>query len=70
MSLRRAQYLRATKDRSDTMLVHLGRNYLGQSGESSGMSGPEVLQKILADHAKRNGKVDDHERIIPVDTPE
>jgi hypothetical protein len=32
MSLRRAQYVRATKDRSDTMLVHLGKVYLGQGG--------------------------------------
>jgi hypothetical protein len=55
MSLRRAQYLRATKDRSDTMLVHLGKNYLGQTGESEGISGAEVLRKILADHARKNG---------------
>jgi predicted XRE-type DNA-binding protein len=30
MSLRRAQVHRATKDRSDTMLIHLGKVYLGQ----------------------------------------
>lgn len=30
-SLRRAQYVRAVRDKSDTMLVHLGKNYLGQA---------------------------------------
>jgi predicted XRE-type DNA-binding protein len=29
-SLKRAQYLRAVKDKSDTMLVHLGKHWLGQ----------------------------------------
>ena len=29
-SLRRAQYLRAVRDKSDTMLVHLGKHWLGQ----------------------------------------
>jgi hypothetical protein len=62
-SLRRAQVIRAVKDRSDTMLVHLGRVYLGQSGESDGMSGQEVLSRILADHARKNGKGDNHESI-------
>jgi hypothetical protein len=56
MSLRRAQVRRAVKDRSDTMLIHLGKNYLGQSGQDSGMSGQEVLQKILADHAAKAEK--------------
>jgi DNA-binding XRE family transcriptional regulator len=31
MSLRRAQLHRAIKDRSDSMLIHLGKNMLGQS---------------------------------------
>jgi hypothetical protein len=61
MSLRRAQVRRAVKDRSDTMLIHLGKNYLGQTGESEGMSGQEVLAKILADHARKNGKAADPE---------
>jgi hypothetical protein len=68
MSIRRAQYRRAVKDRSDTMLIHLGKCYLAQGGESDGMSGPEVLSKILADHAARagtngdgKGKVSEHE---------
>jgi hypothetical protein len=56
LSLRRAQVRRAVKDRSDTMLVHLGRHYLGQTGESSDMSGPEVLARILADHARKAEK--------------
>jgi hypothetical protein len=30
VSLRRAQVLRAVRDRSDTMLIHLGKVYLGQ----------------------------------------
>lgn len=30
-SLRRSQYLRAVRDKSDTMLVHLGKHYLGQA---------------------------------------
>jgi hypothetical protein len=63
MSLRRAQYRRAVKDRSDTMLCWLGRHVLGQSGESDGMSGQEVLARILADHARKNGKGDNHESI-------
>lgn len=29
-SLRRAQTIRAIKDRSDNMLIHLGKSYLGQ----------------------------------------
>jgi transcriptional regulator len=31
MSLRRAQFKRAVKDRSDAMLIHLGKVYLGQA---------------------------------------
>ena len=30
LSLRRAQFVRATRDRSDSMLIHLGKTYLGQ----------------------------------------
>lgn len=33
-SLRRAQYLRAVKDKSDTMLVHLGKCWLGQGDKN------------------------------------
>lgn len=33
-SLKRAQFMRAVKDRSDTMLIHLGKTYLGQAGKS------------------------------------
>jgi hypothetical protein len=54
VSIRRAQMIRATRDRSDSMLIHLGKNMLGQSGESDGMSGQEVLARILADHARRS----------------
>jgi hypothetical protein len=38
-SLRRAQYLRAVKDKSDTMLVHLGKHWLGQ-GDRNGPTEP------------------------------
>lgn len=44
MSLRRAQFVRATKDRSDTMLIHLGKTELNQ-GEK--MTGAQVKAKIL-----------------------
>ncbi len=31
INLRRAQAIRAIRDRSDTMLIHLGKSYLGQT---------------------------------------
>jgi hypothetical protein len=56
MSIRRAQYVRGVRDRSDTMLVHLGKCYLDQSyGSDGGTTAQEVLARILADHAARNG---------------
>lgn len=33
-SLRRSQYLRAVRDKSDKMLIHLGMQYLGQAEKS------------------------------------
>jgi hypothetical protein len=36
ISMRRAQTLRATKDRSDSMLIHLGKCYLGQADKGHG----------------------------------
>jgi AraC-like DNA-binding protein len=45
MSLRKAQTIRAIRDRSDTMLIHLGRTELGQViGRDAG-----TLREILAD---------------------
>lgn len=41
-SLRRAQLKRAIRDRSDSMLIHLGKNMLGQ-GDKSGP--PEALDE-------------------------
>jgi hypothetical protein len=34
ISMRRAQTLRAVKDRSDSMLIHLGKCYLGQNDKN------------------------------------
>lgn len=48
MSLRRAQYLRAVKDRSDTMLVHLGKVHLGQGGALDGGPVDGLLAALLA----------------------
>jgi hypothetical protein len=48
-SLRRAQSIRAIKDRSDPMLIHLGRNYLGQDAKDTPtMSHEELVAKIKA----------------------
>jgi hypothetical protein len=49
MSLRRAQTYRAVRDRSDTMLIHLGKHELGQNDaqEQSGMT-REQLDEVLA----------------------
>lgn len=46
MSLRRAQYYRAVRDRSDAMLIHLGRHELGQKDEADGGSWHDVLARI------------------------
>ena len=43
ISLRRAQFRRAIKDRSDSMLIHLGRVYLGQ-GERSNPFEPALIE--------------------------
>jgi hypothetical protein len=49
LSLRRAQLRRAIKDRSDKMLVHLGKVYLGQRyGRDPGRLA-EVLDELLAE---------------------
>jgi AraC-like DNA-binding protein len=49
MSLRRAQYVRATRDRSDRMLIWLGRIELGQTygGDGGGELG-RLLVDLLA----------------------
>ena len=55
MSIRRAQTIRAVRDRSDTMLVHLGRVELGQVvGQDAG-----TLREILADLLAQPGGGDD-----------
>ncbi len=43
-SLRRAQTIRAVKDRSDTMLIHLGKTYLDQTDRIDVTSGGQSLQ--------------------------
>jgi hypothetical protein len=48
MSLRRAMYIRAIRDRSDKMLVWLGRVELGQSVSADGDTLEDVLKDVLA----------------------
>lgn len=49
-SLRRAQTIRAVRDRSDTMLIHLGKHELGQQDaqESGGMTREQLVATIMA----------------------
>jgi hypothetical protein len=47
MSLRRAQTIRAVKDRSDSMLIHLGKVYLGQ--ETKGAPADELDEPVSSD---------------------
>lgn len=58
MSLRRAQTHRAIKERSDTMLIHLGKTYLGQGGSSEGESGDQesVIFECADDAASPGSK--------------
>lgn len=58
MSLRRAQLYRAVKDRSDSMLIHLGKTYLGQGGSSEGESGDQesVIFECADDAASPGSK--------------
>lgn len=44
-SLRRAQYMRAVKDKSDTMLVHLGKHYLGQGEKGQSQEVKVVVER-------------------------
>ena len=46
-SLRRAQTIRAVKDRSDAMLIHLGKVYLGQAGGGDGGALAEILAGLV-----------------------
>jgi hypothetical protein len=48
ISLRRAQFRRAIEDRSDSMLIHLGKVYLGQ-GERSNPSEPGLSVPLAYD---------------------
>lgn len=49
-SLRRAQAIRAIRDRSDKMLIHLGQNMLGQSEKSQvELSGGKVKFESIDD---------------------
>ena len=48
ISLRRAQFKRAVQDRSDTMLIHLGKNRLGQSSVGTGEDIREILSGLIA----------------------
>jgi hypothetical protein len=56
MSLRRAQYLRATRDRSDKMLIHLGKCELGQRPGEAG----DTLHSLV-DGLLQPEEGDDHE---------
>ena len=47
-SLRRAQTIRAVKDRSDSMLIHLGKVYLGQADVTEVVTREDVIQKAQA----------------------
>ncbi len=49
MSLRRAQFIRATRDRSDSMLIHLGKTYLGQGDklEITNKQKPAYIQRAM-----------------------
>lgn len=47
MSLRRAQTIRATRDRSDAMLIHLGKCELGQRPAADGGALREILGGLL-----------------------
>ncbi len=49
-SLRRAQYLRAVKDKSDTMLVHLGKHWLGQGDKNASSESTEQPPATDADN--------------------
>jgi hypothetical protein len=48
MSIRRAQYKRAVKDKSDKMLIWLGKVELKQSVSDSGDTLEDVLANVLA----------------------
>jgi hypothetical protein len=50
MNLRRAQYIRAVRDRSDTMLIHMGKIYLDQRPGGDGENLNDILSSILAKH--------------------
>ena len=59
-SIRRAQTIRAIKDRSDTMLLHLGKCYLGQESTTEPITKAEVIAKAQAraNDRKRDRKPD------------
>ena len=47
MGLLRAQTVRAIRDRSDTMLIHLGKTYLGQTDRLDVTSNGKPIQPIF-----------------------
>lgn len=49
MSLRRAQLHRAVKDRSDSMLIHLGKQMLGQSEKTETTTTGKVIFQTFDD---------------------
>jgi hypothetical protein len=55
MSLRRAQTVRAIRDRSDAMLIHLGKHELGQRDDGEGGALREVLAGLLGGRDDRGG---------------
>jgi hypothetical protein len=56
ISIRRAQFLRATRDRSDKMLIHLGKCELGQR---PGSGAGDTLHSLVDELLERGGGDDD-----------
>lgn len=55
MSLRRAQYHRAVKDRSDRMLIHLGVALLGQGATGGGDDWRDIMAEIAGAGGEAGG---------------
>jgi hypothetical protein len=69
MSLRRAQTVRAIKDRSDSMLIHLGKTYLGQVERPS--KPPVDIEQAAAQLPEFDSGIDaQHGNQFPQEKPE
>jgi AraC-like DNA-binding protein len=59
LGLRRAQYLRAVRDNSDRMLIHLGRCELGQRyTDTPGGALDDILDELLSAKGDDDGSAD------------